>query len=164
MLHERAGFVSRVLHFAPKPASCTSPNSHSTPGAIILSITYGIDSKSIDDQFLNENIEAAHAVAATLVPGKWLVDVIPIRGCLCTQTVTHKHLTYPLTVRHIPDWLPGMGFKVHAKEVREKFKISVDGPMNYVRSAMKVRPQRTSTPDCVPNLSVTTRPARELSP
>ena len=164
MLHERTGFVSHVLLSAPKLASRASLNSHSTPGAIVLSITYGIDSKSTDDQFLNENIEASHAVAATLVPGKWLVDVIPIRACLCTQTVIYKHLTYLLIVQHIPDWFPGMGFKVHAKEVREKFKVSVDGPMDYVRNAMKVRPQSTSTPDHVLNSSVTTSPARAFSP
>jgi len=77
----------------------------------------------------------------------WLVDVIPIRECLCTQTVTYKYLTYLLIVQYIPDWFPGMGFKVHAKEVREKFRISVEGPLEYVKNAMKVRPQSSLTPD-----------------
>ena len=125
-----------------------------------MSIAYGIDSKSAEDQFLNENIEASYAVTATLVPGKWLVDVIPIRGCLCTQTVIHKQLTYPLIVQYIPDWFPGMGFKVVAKEVRDKFKISVDGPLEYVKSAMKVRPRSNLTQDCVFNASLITSLAR----
>jgi len=77
----------------------------------------------------------------------WLVDVIPIRECLCTQTVTYKYLTYLLIVQYIPDWFPGMGFKVLAKEVREKFRISVEGPFEYVKNAMKVRPQSSLTPD-----------------
>ena len=106
-----------------------------------MSIAYGIDSKSADDPFLKANIEASDAVSAALVPGKWLVDVIPIRGCLCTRTVTYMRLTYPLIVQYIPDWFPGMGFKVHAKEVREKFRKSVDSPLEYVKNAMKVRPQ-----------------------
>lgn len=31
-----------------------------------------------------------------------------------------------------------MGFKPLAKEVREKFQTSIDGPMEYVKSVMKV--------------------------
>ena len=125
-----------------------------------MSIAYGIDSKSADDQFLKTNIEASHAVSATLVPGKWLVDFIPIRGCLYTQTMIYRHLTYPLIVQYIPDWFPGMGFKVYAKEVCEKFRISVDGPLEYVKNAMKVRLQSISTPDYVFNTSLITSPAR----
>ena len=52
------------------------------PGAIILSITYGIDIKSVDDRFFNANLEASHATAAVMVPGKFLADGIPIRACL----------------------------------------------------------------------------------
>ena len=125
-----------------------------------MSIAYGIDSKSADDPFLKANIEASHAVSATLVPGKWLVDVIPISGCLCTQTITYKHLTYLLIVQYIPDWFPGMGFKVYAKEVREKFRISVNGPLEYVKNAIEVRSQSSLTPDCVFNISLITSPAR----
>jgi len=157
VLHTSVGFVSCVLHSLPKFAS---HNPHSTPGAIALSIAYGIDSKSADDRFLRASIEATDAVAAALVPGKWLVDVIPICACLCTQIVTHKRLRYPFVVRYIPDWFPGMGFKVFAKEVREKFKISVDGPFEYVKNAIKVRPQSIPTPDCVFNISLITSPAR----
>ena len=157
MLHTGVRFVSCVLHSLSKLAS---HNPHSTPGAIALSIAYGIDSKSADDRFLKANIEATDAVAAALVPGKWLVDVIPICACLCTQMVIHKRLKYPFVVRHIPDWFPGMGFKVYTKEVREKFKISVDGPLEYVKNAMKVRPQSSPTPDCVFNVRLITSPAK----
>jgi len=47
-----------------------------------------------------------------------------------------------------------MGFKVYAKEVREKFRMSVDGPLEYVKNAMKVRPRSNPTPDCVLNASL----------
>ena len=46
----------------------------------------------------------------------------------------------PLIVRYVPDWFPGTGFKALAKEVRDKFSASVDGPLDYVKNAMKVRP------------------------
>ena len=53
----------------------------STPGAIVLSITYGIDIRSPDDQFLNASIDAAHAASVVLVPGKFIADTFPIRAC-----------------------------------------------------------------------------------
>jgi hypothetical protein len=125
-----------------------------------MSITYGIDSNSTDDRFLNASVEAAHAVSIALVPGKFLVDIIPMRGCLCTKTITYKHLTDPSIVRHIPDWFPGTGFKVLAKEAREKFEISVNGPLDYVKNAMKVSQQSSSASNCVSKPSVITSPAR----
>ena len=125
-----------------------------------MSITYGIDAKSTDDRFLNVNIQASRATSAALVPGNFLVDVIPICGCLCTQTVTYKRLTNSPIVRYIPDWFPGTGFKVLAKEAREKFKTSIDGPLEYVKNAMKVRPQSGLTSDCIFNPSIIISPAR----
>ena len=43
-------------------------------------------------------------------------------------------------MQYLPDWFPGTGFKVFANEVREKYQISLDGPMEYVKEAMKVSP------------------------
>ena len=105
----------------------------------MLSITYGVDIESVGDRFLNASIEASHAIAAVMVPGKFLVDFIPICACAYTQTVTYEHLTGPLIVQYIPDWFPGTGFKALAKEARNKFNISVKGPLEYVKNAMKVR-------------------------
>jgi len=51
---------------------------------------------------------------------------------------TCKQLTKFLTVQYLPDWFPGTGFKVLAKEVREKYRISIEGPLEYVKDAMKV--------------------------
>ena len=101
-------------------------------------MTYGIDLKSADDPFLTAIFEASHAAGVALVPGKFLVDAIPICVYLCTQSGIHKQLTKPWTVRYLPSWFPGMGFKPLAKEVREKFQTSIDGPMEYVKSVMKV--------------------------
>jgi len=160
-LHGGVGIVSRLLA-SPKLTSHTLPNLQSTPGAIIMSITYGIDIKSVDNRFLKASLEASDAMAAVMAPGKFLVDIIPIRACLCAQTVTCKHLTDPLIVRYIPDWFPGTGFKALAREARNKFDISVDGPLEYVKNAMKVRPQIYPRSGCVLDLSVTTSPAKEF--
>ena len=125
---------------ARNPAVAIPPT---VTAAIILSVTYGIDLKSSDDPFLIAVFEASLAVGAALAPGKFLVDAIPICVYLCAQSSIHKQLTKPRTVRHIPDWFPGMGFKALAKEAREKFKISIGGPMEYVKSVMKVSSECT---------------------
>jgi len=82
---ERVRIVSCLLHSLPVQASHPSHNSQSTPGAIMLSITYGIDIESVGDRFLDASTEVSHAIAAVIVPGKFLVDVIPICACLCAQ-------------------------------------------------------------------------------
>ena len=45
------------------------------------------------------------------------------------------------TVQYLPDWFPGTEFKTLAKESHDKFKLSVDGSIEYVKNAMKVSPQ-----------------------
>ena len=44
-----------------------------------MSVTYGIDVRSIDDPFLRATLEASHALVTVMVPGKFLADIIPIR-------------------------------------------------------------------------------------
>ena len=47
-------------------------------GALIMSVTYGLDIKSADDPFLSAMMEANQALFTVSVPGKFLVDVLPI--------------------------------------------------------------------------------------
>ena len=108
----------------------------------MLSIAYGIDIKSPDDPFLNASIDASRATLITLVPGKFLADTIPIRVSL-RATKSQLVPDEPLTVRYIPDWFPGARFKRLTKEARDKFRIAVDGPFEYVKNAMKVRPRNS---------------------
>ena len=69
----------------------------------------------------------------------------------------------PLIVRYIPDWFPGAKFKRLAKDTRDKFKTSVDGPLEYVKNAMKVRVHNNPRLSYIFN--VTTSPERGfLSP
>jgi len=104
---------------------------------MILSVTYGIDPKSTDDPFLSATVDAAHTLSTAMVPGKFLVDIIPIRAFL-PRDGTQGLLTISRAVRYLPDWFPGTGFKALAKAIREKYKIANDGPMEYVKNAMKV--------------------------
>ena len=68
-------------HPSPKLYAHASPNPRSTPGAMLLSVTYGIDPTSVDDPFLSAAIKAAHALGTVLIPGEFLVDAIPVCGC-----------------------------------------------------------------------------------
>ena len=54
----------------------------------MMSMTYGIDIESADNPFLNANLEATRGLTAALVPGKFLVDTIPIR----TTQAPEQHL------------------------------------------------------------------------
>ena len=116
-----------------------------------MSVTYGIDVKSDDDKFLSVSIDAGRALVTALVPGKFLVDTIPMRACLCTRTVVCKHMMNPSIVRYVPDWFPETGFKALAKEVRDKSRIAADGPFEYVQRAIQVRSQSSLRSDCVFN-------------
>ena len=70
----------------PRPSAYTSHNFRSIPGAIIMSMTYGMNIESADNPFLSANLEATQGLATTLVPGKFLVDTIPLRTRLNTRT------------------------------------------------------------------------------
>ena len=127
---------------SPEPSVYPSADPRSIPGAIILSITYGIDVESSGNPFLSAILEASHGLTAILVPGRFPADTIPIRVCHCSQTAPDQ-LMELWTVRHLPDRFPGSGFKALAREVCEKYELSIDGPMEYVKNAMKASPQRT---------------------
>jgi len=62
---------------------------------MILKTVYGFEIKTIDDPYIHIAEEGAKA-ADGLLPGRFLVDGIPI-------------------MKHLPDWLPGTGFKRVAK-------------------------------------------------
>jgi hypothetical protein len=55
----------------------------------------------------------------------------------------------PRAVRYLPDWLPGTRFKALAKEARDKYKISIEGPMEYVKAAVRVRLRPGKKPNLV---------------
>ena len=49
-----------------------------------MSTAYGIDIESADNPFLNTNLEATRGMTIAMIPGKFLVDIIPI----CTRLNT----------------------------------------------------------------------------
>jgi hypothetical protein len=55
------------------------------PGAVILSVAYGMDVESADDPFLSATLDGSRALAAALVPGKFLVEVFSICAPPCCE-------------------------------------------------------------------------------
>ncbi|KAJ7804522.1 cytochrome P450 [Mycena olivaceomarginata] len=78
-------------------------------GGLIMSIAYGIDVLPMNDPYLELLQESMHGLAEARVPGKYLVDAIPI-------------------LKYIPTWFPGAGFKRAAKEWGEMTRQSVRVP------------------------------------
>lgn len=106
--------------------------------ALVMGMTYGLDITSNEDRFLRAAIEALKSTLRVMVPGAFLVDIIPMRAF---RTDYEKHRTTQLTihtVRYVPKWFPGAGFQTFAKVARVKSDLAVDGPLKYVKESMKV--------------------------
>ena len=78
----------------------------STLGSSTLKAVYGIHCADADDSYLVTAYAAMEAASECLVPGKWIMEYLPI-------------------LRHIPTWIPGATeqrlFK-HSKELHGKIK------------------------------------------
>ncbi|KAJ7251383.1 hypothetical protein C8J57DRAFT_1353396 [Mycena rebaudengoi] len=65
-----------------------------------MSIVYGIDTLSSNDPYMETAEAAIDAITRAAVPGRYLVDVIPI-------------------LKHVPAWFFGAGFQRHARETKK---------------------------------------------
>ncbi|KAJ7880112.1 cytochrome P450 [Mycena leptocephala] len=68
-------------------------------GEVIISVTYGIDVQPIDDPYVALAEEAIKSLSNARVPGRFIVDSIPI-------------------LKYLPEWFPGAQFKRIAREGR----------------------------------------------
>ncbi|KAJ7289105.1 cytochrome P450 [Mycena rebaudengoi] len=66
-------------------------------GALIMSIAYGIDTLPSNDPYMETAEAAIDALAQAAVPGRYLVDVIPV-------------------LKYVPAWFIGAGFRRQARE------------------------------------------------
>ena len=73
----------------------------SITGSITLSMTYSIKVKPYNDPYITIVEEAGEALAETLIPGAFLVDVFPI-------------------MKYIPEWFPGARFQRKAAVMRKQ--------------------------------------------
>ncbi|EJD39994.1 cytochrome P450 [Auricularia subglabra TFB-10046 SS5] len=87
-------------------------------GALIMETTYGIHVKPKDDPWLNLCDAAIEIFSRVTVPGSFLVDAIP-------------------ALRHVPEWMPGAGWKRQAREWKKLVTRLADAPFEYVLNSMK---------------------------
>ncbi|KAJ7146856.1 cytochrome P450 [Mycena epipterygia] len=86
-------------------------------GEVIMSVAYGIDVLPVNDPYLAVAEEAAQTAIQAAIPGRFLVDSIPM-------------------LKHVPDWFPGARFKLLAKEWKELARALTDSPFAEVKRQM----------------------------
>lgn len=108
-------------------------------------IAYGYPIKEEDDPYVRSVEEAVQGFSESLEPGAFLVDVIPLRGSRFflfsdAANANCSSLSHTLqTVRHVPDWFPGTGWKAKGKQFAELLDEMADIPYQYVKKQMVSR-------------------------
>lgn len=82
--------------------------------------------------------------SASTVPGAWLVDVIPARKSLSNYPLSLlsylaarcKLTLKSISVRYMPEWVPGAGFKRTAREWRKKLREVRETPLLFTRKQL----------------------------
>ncbi|KDR70208.1 hypothetical protein GALMADRAFT_255080 [Galerina marginata CBS 339.88] len=89
-------------------------------GGLTLSVVYGYEALSNDDEFLELAEECVNLLANRIASGGgiWPVDVLPV-------------------LRYLPTWMPGAAFKRNAKKWKRKMEEFVDLPYEFVKNGMK---------------------------
>ena len=117
-------------------------------------ITYGYSVKENDDPYMKIVEAAVDGFSETLRPGAFLVDIIPSRELfaftptpleMLTTTVcplirdvnssltVFVILSHSQTVRYVPDWFPGTGWKVKAKRFAELLNDMATIPYQFAK-------------------------------
>nr|BAL05126.1 cytochrome P450 [Phanerodontia chrysosporium] len=94
-------------------------------GHIIISIVYGIETKSADHPYIGLAEEGVKAFSATAVPGRFLVDSLPF-------------------LKHIPAWFPGADFKRQAALWKKDVDAMYETPFNDIKAAIRRGETNTS--------------------
>mgnify|MGYP001333922918 CR=1 FL=1 len=65
-----------------------------------MRVAYGFQDRSLNERFLDDAKKSLAALHEAVMPGRYLVNTLPI-------------------LKHIPEWLPGAGFKVQLRKMAE---------------------------------------------
>ena len=94
---------------------------------------YGYKVTSADDRFMKLAAESTEVLSNKLVTGGgvWAVDIFPFCASafsLCVERMVSVSHDWNITVRHIPSWFPGAGFKRSAVEWKKLIEDFVNEP------------------------------------
>ena len=94
-------------------------------------IRYGHTVAENNDPYVQLVEEASQSTSEAAVPGAFLVDLFPSRTvlyyyrCLIVFNIS--------LVKHVPEWMPGAGFKTKAKEWRKLSQAMINVPFDMVK-------------------------------
>ncbi|KAK6991801.1 cytochrome P450 [Favolaschia claudopus] len=103
-------FIARLLE---TPGSLI-PAIRRYAGSVVLRIAYGHRVTSDDDLYVQLAEELSQITAAAIQPGRWLVDSLPF-------------------LKHVPEWMPGAGFKTWASAARKRSNELIHSPLREVK-------------------------------
>ncbi|EIM85912.1 cytochrome P450 [Stereum hirsutum FP-91666 SS1] len=86
--------------------------------AIAMNIAYGYEIAPANDRYVAIAEDAIDRAVNACLPGRRLVNIFP-------------------SLRHLPEWLPGMGFKDYAREAAKCTAEMVDRPYAFVKEQMQ---------------------------
>ncbi|KAL1696142.1 cytochrome P450 [Schizophyllum commune] len=93
--------------------------------SIVMDVTYGIHAKPENDPYIEAADRSFHEASIAALPNSYWVNVFPL-------------------LKHVPDWMPGAGFKRHAKICKKDTEQMVDAPFKETIRLMTADPARTS--------------------
>lgn len=96
-----------------------------------MSLTYGYDVKESGDHYVSIAEKLLTLASESMLPGALLVNDFP--ACTCLLLKRHEFLMLSCTVKHLPDWFPGTGFKQRARYGMKLSHEMVNAPFNMVK-------------------------------
>ena len=105
-----------------------------TVAGTTLMIVYGYNLREDDNTFVDIARAAMPEFSAGFMPGAYLVDLLPFCGSRFHSCVTC--LLSGHTVRYIPSWIPGMGWKKLAKTWKHDLNAVLEIPYQFTKQEM----------------------------
>ncbi|KAI5890488.1 cytochrome P450 [Schizophyllum commune H4-8] len=115
-------FLRRMLH---APTRDLRRELRFMVASIVMDVTYGIHAKPENDPYIEAADRSFHEASIAALPNSYWVNVFPL-------------------LKHVPVWMPGAGFKRHAKECKKDTEQMVNAPFKETIRLMTVDPSRTS--------------------
>ena len=83
---------------------------------------------------------AMDAFSTAAAPGAFLVDSFPIRmSPIRKNNPSGCSEVFIPTVKYVPEWFPGAGFKRFARLTKQNLSDSIDLPFLYAKESFRVR-------------------------
>lgn len=102
--------------------------------SIALRLSHGYATQTGDDPLVDLAHVANSQLSMATAPGVYYVDFVPLSKLLDCPNMSKDTQTF--TVKYIPSWLPGAGFKRKAKKYAIVVRKLVEIPHNYVKSQL----------------------------